>query len=226
MKTANTSQRVTKFTAKKRPEVALLFGPPNAGKGTVGKYLSTLNNTHVVTMSSVLHGVEGRLGDHIRRYMDNAQLVPCDAVNAAFNQYLCQQHREGGYDPQAQLLVIDGYPRTTEQVRTLDELATVTNVLYLQVPDQELVRRARERGRADDDKIWTRLQDYTEQTEPILQHYASRVARIMGTRPPHEVGVMAQVHLMPTLAKYGALSPLPIEENRGPFYFGNALASR
>jgi adenylate kinase len=81
--------------------------------------------------------------------------------------------------------LLDGYPRTPEQVGELDAILhsdghNLDTVIELTVEIDavvaRLVKRAQEQGRADDteDVIRRRLELYAEQTAPLLAIYRSR----------------------------------------------------
>jgi adenylate kinase len=74
--------------------------------------------------------------------------------------------------------LLDGYPRTQGQAeslnRILEGLSTQLDlVLFIDVPEQELVRRALARKREDDrgEVIQRRLSVYKEKTEPLIEYY-------------------------------------------------------
>jgi adenylate kinase len=90
--------------------------------------------------------------------------------------------------------LLDGYPRTAGQVEALDDFLqedghTLSAVVELTVPDEELVarllNRAETEGRADDtaEVIQHRLDLYHEQTEAVINSYVARgiVSHVDGT---------------------------------------------
>ncbi|MWD30454.1 AAA family ATPase, partial [Aquicoccus sp. SCR17] len=90
--------------------------------------------------------------------------------------------------------LLDGYPRTKGQVEALDAMLaeagqSLSAVVELEVPDEELVERLLKRaeieGRADDTQevIEHRLDLYHRETESVIQEYVERgiVARVDGT---------------------------------------------
>jgi adenylate kinase len=81
--------------------------------------------------------------------------------------------------------MLDGYPRTLEQVTELDMMlesdgTRLDRVIELTVDTDEVVgrllKRAQEQGRADDtaDVIRRRLEVYFEQTAPLIAVYRER----------------------------------------------------
>ena len=159
----------------------LFMGPPGAGKGTQAATLSEqLGVPQIATgdifRANVSAGTE--LGRTAKRYMDAGDYVPDSVTNDMVRDRLSEPDASGGF-------LLDGYPRTVDQVRTLDSILTdlgtrLDGVVALQVPREELVarlvRRAEEDGRSDDTEevIRYRQQVYVEQTAPLLEEYSSR----------------------------------------------------
>src|SRR5690606_34814590 len=96
--------------------------------------------------------------------------------------------------------LLDGYPRTLDQVEALDgmlpELGTPLDLVLLRVVEQEevisrLVARGAEQRRSDDteETIRRRLEVYAEQTAPLIDVYEQRglVRRVDGMAPIDEV---------------------------------------
>jgi adenylate kinase len=103
--------------------------------------------------------------------------------------------RLGRPDTEAGFL-LDGYPRTPAQAEALDGLlarwgSSLTAVVLLDVPEEELVRRAIGRRRADDSEpvVRERLRVYREMTQPLVGHFDRRglLVRIDGNRPVESV---------------------------------------
>jgi adenylate kinase len=159
----------------------VFMGPPGAGKGTQATGLAArLGIPHISTgdifRANVSQGTP--LGVDARRYMDAGEYVPDDVTNAMVRDRLAQPDCAPGF-------LLDGYPRTVDQVAQLDDMLAssghaLDRVVELTVDIDEvvgrLVRRAADQGRADDteDVIRRRLEIYAEQTAPLLAMYASR----------------------------------------------------
>jgi len=157
------------------------MGPPGAGKGTQAVGLaSRVGIPHISTgdifRANVSQGTP--LGVEAQRYMDAGEYVPDDVTNAMVRDRLAQPDCAPGF-------LLDGYPRTVDQVAQLDDMLAssghaLDRVVELTVDIDEvvgrLVRRAADQGRADDteDVIRRRLEIYAEQTAPLLAMYASR----------------------------------------------------
>jgi len=157
------------------------MGPPGAGKGTQAAVLAKeLGIPHISTgdifRANVAEGTD--LGREAKRYMDAGEYVPDTVTNAMVRDRLTHDDCRPGF-------LLDGYPRTVEQVAELDAMlrsagSELNVVVELTVDIDEvverLVKRAQEQGRADDteDVIRRRLEVYAEQTAPLLSTYADR----------------------------------------------------
>jgi len=159
----------------------LLIGPPGAGKGTQAvrlaeAYLVPAISTGDIFRSNVRDETE--LGKKAKAFMDAGDNVPDSLTNALIRDRLAEPDAEGGF-------LLDGYPRTEDQVRELDEFleghgaaldAVVELVADPDVVVERLRKRATEQGRSDDDEsvVRHRLEVYREQTAPLIDVYASR----------------------------------------------------
>lgn len=157
----------------------VLFGPPGAGKGTqsqnlIEKYGLLHISTGDLFRMHLSHGTE--LGKLAQSYMDKGHLVPDEVViNMVRDKIEAQQDSKG--------IIFDGFPRTVNQAEELDEMLeeldmTVNCMIALEVPENELKTRIKERGKIsgrvddqDDEKINTRLAVYKEETLPVAGYY-------------------------------------------------------
>jgi len=175
----------------------LMLAAPGAGKGTQGGLIAEhFGVPHVATGDLLRAHVAGEtdLGRQVKGFLDKGELVPdgivLDMVRGALQ---AAKNDSGGY-------VLDGLPRTMEQARavyriTVDLDMTADVALYLQVGEDELVRRllarAEQEGRADDTEevIGRRLGLYREVTEPILGWYERRgiLVSVGAERPVEDV---------------------------------------
>ncbi|MFB6126580.1 MAG: adenylate kinase [Halolamina sp.] len=120
----------------------LLLGPPGAGKGTQASRLcETYDLDHVSTGDALRANkdMETEYGTP-REYMEAGDLVPDEVVNEVLAAALASAD---GY-------VLDGYPRTLEQVAFLDDATDLDVVVFLDVDREELVARLTGRRVCDD----------------------------------------------------------------------------
>ena len=102
----------------------------------------------------------------------------------------------GKYNPQTDILLLDGMPRNVAQTELIAEYIEVSKIINLSCDEEdEMVKRIQQRAieekRSDDtneDVIRQRFEVYREQTRPVLDQYSAdkiAVAKAVGT--PAEV---------------------------------------
>jgi adenylate kinase len=160
----------------------LLVGPPGAGKGTQSNQLSEAYGIPAISTGDIFRANvrdETPLGVEAKGYMDRGEYVPDSLTNALVADRLAADDCVRGF-------LLDGYPRTVDQVRALDEvLADQGHSLDVVVelvadPDvvvQRILKRALDSGRSDDADetiIRSRLALYARETAPLIDVYGSR----------------------------------------------------
>ncbi len=159
----------------------LLIGPPGAGKGTQAVRLAEAFGIPAISTGDIFRSNvknQTELGQKAKAFMDAGDNVPDSLTNALIRDRLAEADAENGF-------LLDGYPRTTDQVRELDEFlaghGAALDVVVELVADPDVVverlrRRAVEQGRSDDDEsvVRHRLEVYREQTEPLVGIYSDR----------------------------------------------------
>ncbi|MBN1388138.1 MAG: adenylate kinase [Bacteroidales bacterium] len=157
----------------------LIFGPPGSGKGTQSvKLASEFNLIHLSTGDMLREEVAAKteLGKKVEGIMQRGELVPDEVVIQMIAERIDS-------NPDANGFIFDGFPRTVDQARALDETLTEKNtsilkMLMLEVEHEELVRRlllrAEVSDRPDDrdvNIIENRIKVYREKTEPVIEYY-------------------------------------------------------
>ena len=164
----------------------LLIGAPGAGKGTQAERLAQTFSIPAVSTGDIFRfnvKNETELGKQAKAFMDRGEYVPDSLTNDLVRDRLSQDDAVEGF-------LLDGYPRTGDQVVELDSILAAQGqsldaVIQLTADTDEVVRRllnrAIEQGRADDTEpvIRRRLEVYEEQTAPLISIYAARGIVIM-----------------------------------------------
>ncbi|MGN0801087.1 MAG: adenylate kinase [Candidatus Faecivicinus sp.] len=115
----------------------IFLGPPGAGKGTQAAGVSAhLKVPHISTGDMFRSAIKNETptGLEAKRYMDAGQLVPDSVVIDMVRERLAMDDCQSGY-------LLDGFPRTVEQARALDEISAPDAVVDIDVPDERLLAR-------------------------------------------------------------------------------------
>ena len=177
--------------------ISIIFGPPGSGKGTQASRIE--KEFHLVHLSTgaILRSEVARsteIGKEVARSMAAGDLVADDIIVKIVLQRLPESEVGAG-------VLLDGFPRTLEQARALDEMLAseghrVDFVIALDVPEDVLVDRILHRaaieGRPDDTReaIAERMHEYHKLTEAVLDYYRQRGVRVVeidGMGDPDEV---------------------------------------
>jgi len=177
----------------------VLLGPPGAGKGTQAQRLAALTGAAHLAIGEMVRAEiadQTPLGHTLQGYYDRGDLAPDTLIVEMVTSYLTR----------VDSWILDGFPRTKTQARALDATlaergAILDRVIWLDLPDEEVIRRltgrrqSRATGkiyhladnppppddpgpfvqRADDtpENIRHRLESYHAVTEPLKAYYAA-----------------------------------------------------
>jgi adenylate kinase len=169
----------------RQPVIGIIFGPPGSGKGTQAarieaEFRLVHLSTGAILRAEVARGSE--LGREVARVMAAGDLVPDGVIVSIVRQLLPASEAGAG-------VLLDGFPRTLEQARALDDMLALEGhrvdfVIALEVPEPELVDRILHRaaleGRADDNRevVAERMHEYRALTAAVLDHYRERRVRV------------------------------------------------
>lgn len=145
----------------------LLAGLPGSGKTTQAIKLAQELNVPLIRTGDILREMstkEDGLGRRIKDIMDKGALVEDDLVAEIVEKKLAEMGKETGF-------IMDGYPRTVEQINRFDPEFDV--VFYLQISEQEIRNRLFKRGRFDDtpEIVNHRLKAQEENMFDVLGYY-------------------------------------------------------
>ncbi len=165
----------------------LLFGAPGVGKGTQGARLGEESGLVHLATGDIFRGLDpaSEAGQKFAEYSSRGDLVPNDLTIKIWKEHVESMVASGEYNPNTELLLLDGMPRSVTQTEMLDGVIDPLVIIHLVVPDvDEMVHRitdrAKEQGRHDDTNeaiIRNRFAVYEAETAPVLHHYDSSLIR-------------------------------------------------
>ena len=120
----------------------ILLGAPGAGKGTLAEGVKTATAfIHVATGDMLRAAIKAGspTGLEAKAFMEKGELVPDDVILRIVGERLAQGRPDDQY-------MFDGFPRTLEQARQLDETlarlgGAIDQVFLLEVPTPVIVSR-------------------------------------------------------------------------------------
>jgi adenylate kinase len=159
----------------------LLIGPPGSGKGTQAALLAQAYDVPAISTGDIFRTHvknETELGLRVKSIIASGEYVPDSLTNELVRDRLSEDDAQKGF-------LLDGYPRTNDQVNELDDILSaqgnVLDAVVLLVADSDelvrrLLKRAEEQNRPDDTEevIRHRQNVYLEQTKPLIDIYSSR----------------------------------------------------
>jgi adenylate kinase len=176
----------------------LIMGPPGAGKGTQAKKISEHYDIPAISTGDIFRANVSQgtpLGLVVQKIMADGGYVGDDITNDLVTNRLLEDDTNDGW-------LLDGYPRTLQQVEHLDDVmgqhgVHLDAVLCLVADVDEVVQRlhlrAVQEGRDDDnpDAIRARQEKYLLETEPLIETYRERglLVEVDGLGPVQDVTV-------------------------------------
>lgn len=157
----------------------LIIGPPGAGKGTQASAIAERYGVPAISTGDIFRAnIKGgtELGKRVQAIIERGELVPDSLTNEIVEDRLAQPDAAAGF-------LLDGYPRTVDQVHALDDMldgSSLDAVVLLEADVDavvaRLLKRAEIEGRADDTEevIRHRQEVYAEQTAPLIALFSER----------------------------------------------------
>ena len=160
----------------------VIFGKPGAGKGTQAEFLkSKYNLTHISTGDLFRHHIINKtsLGLKVTSILENGDLVPDKLTIEILENEVKKHKKTNGF-------IFDGFPRTINQAKKLDEFLKflsmkISFTIALEAEDEilllRLLKRGETSGRSDDidkEKILNRFKEYTDKTFPLKEFYSKQ----------------------------------------------------
>lgn len=166
-------------------QTVLLFGPPGVGKGTQGKILARIPGFFHSSTGDIFRNLDAHseMGKLFFEYSAKGELVPDDVTVRIWHQNIYANTILGLFKPHADILVLDGLPRSVNQAKLLYRYCNVLKIIHLVCRDKDALfdrmrKRAMKESRGDDAKpevIRRRFEVYERETLPVLGFYPQSI---------------------------------------------------
>lgn len=144
----------------------ILMGPTGAGKSVQGDLLAQdLGGVHLSSGNLL------RQDPVAAKMIEDGRLAPAEEVERIMGEAVRQV-------PEDQTIILDGFPRTTSNLRWMDEELpklhrTVTDAILIELDVATCIVRLSKRDRPDDspEAVREKLDAYAKSTRPVVEHY-------------------------------------------------------
>lgn len=192
-------------------KIALTFlGRSGSGKGTqvmrVVEYLG--KDAYRIETGKLLRDIiqqHNPTRDLIRKILEEGKFVPVWLTVFLWTRELIENGVGNKH------LILDGSPRMLGEAKTFDEVMAAHKRplalgIYIDVPEEEVMKRLLLRGRADDTEatIKNRMRSFEQHVLPIIDYYKNeeRLVQIDGVGTPDEVWAEIDATLKERLRNY------------------------
>jgi adenylate kinase len=118
----------------------MIFGPPGSGKGTYASRLEPILKIKRIATGDIFRDEmkkKSNLGKKAAEYYNKGELVPDKIVTDMLKKKLEEIGKKN--------FILDGYPRTVEQAKSLDKFVKIDAIITIIAPEEILIEKARNR---------------------------------------------------------------------------------
>ena len=191
-----------------RHTAVLLFGPPGVGKGTQGGLIGNIPGFSHVSTGKMFRSMDptSPLGKKVRSFTREGNFVPDALTIQIFRAFIEDDISSQRFNPEEEVLLLDGIPRNAQQVELIAADMDVKLVIHLVCRNEErMIKRIRARAerehRVDDAReeiVRHRFDVYREQSSPVLNCYpGDMIVDVPADGTPAEVMHELLNHLIP-----------------------------
>tara|TARA_Y100000310_G_scaffold228680_1_gene230969 strand:+ start:1405 stop:2016 length:612 start_codon:yes stop_codon:yes gene_type:complete len=112
----------------------LFVGPQGSGKGTQAKIVAKKIGVPDISMGDLLRNASLELQEKINKYINKGHLAPPKIVVQALKQRIGKDDCNEGY-------ILDGFPRSEEQVELAKGVLELDKVFLIDISDEEAIKR-------------------------------------------------------------------------------------
>ncbi len=115
----------------------IIIGAAGSGKSTQTARLKSKVGIPTISIGDIFRKEiqdDTELGKNIKQYVDSGRLVPNGTVIEVIKDRISKPDCSTGF-------ILDGFPRTIEQARTLDKIVKIDAVINLKITQELIVKR-------------------------------------------------------------------------------------
>jgi len=115
----------------------ILLGPQASGKSTQGKKIASLFKIPILTSGQILRDEISKnsdIGHQVAEYVNKGLLIPDGYMISMIEKELTLPKYSRGF-------LLDGFPRSIEQAKSLDARHSIDKVININISDQEAINR-------------------------------------------------------------------------------------
>ncbi|MDA8773628.1 nucleoside monophosphate kinase [Chlamydiia bacterium] len=177
----------------------LIYGAPGSGKGTQAVLLEKLFPLKQFSTGDIFRSIPktSTLWKSLDKdYISKGMLVPDEKTVEIFKHYIEASIKMFKFDPEQEYALLDGIPRTTEQLSIIQRFMDIKAVIVLEKVDnniliERIIERGKRQNRTDDTDrniINNRLNIYYETTQKLLKEIDDKqIIRVDGNLEKHAV---------------------------------------
>lgn len=116
----------------------IIFGAQASGKGTQAEMLSQEYGLEYISSGNIFRQeIDGKteLGISAQKYINEGKLVPDDVTSKMIMRAIEKTRaKKNGF-------ILDGYPRNESQMKSLEDVVDITDVIVIDISDEEALLR-------------------------------------------------------------------------------------
>eukprot|EP01138_Halocafeteria_seosinensis_P003540 gb/GECG01003619.1/.p1 GENE.gb/GECG01003619.1/~~gb/GECG01003619.1/.p1 ORF type:complete len:242 (+),score=50.23 gb/GECG01003619.1/:1-726(+) len=115
----------------------VFFGAPGVGKGTFAARIAPILAVPTISTGDIMRQEikdKSEIGQKVQAYTDKGALVPDELVTEMIERRIQEQDAQNGY-------ILDGFPRTVPQAKSLDEFAKIDQVVNIELDEAALKQK-------------------------------------------------------------------------------------
>lgn len=151
----------------------LMVGMPGAGKDTQIDLLKKIRPIEIIKVGDLVRE-KSKTDNKIRKVLQQGGLVDNEIVDQIMSEKISSFAQES-------TIVSDGFPRDLAQAQWIEDFAekrelNIMKFIYLEISDEESIKRLLKRGREDDSKatIENRIKVFHDRTNPVLKYFENK----------------------------------------------------